>query len=152
MFVEAESVVLPRFRIGAMEKVSAGARFFQTQAVYDITSFENFLSRVKHLNVSIIAGVMPIKSVKMARYANEKIPGITIPEDLIRRVLDATPGVVVLDEAYTEYTGYTSLPLLQEYPNLVITRTFSKAFALAAMRIGFAITSPEIAPCSILCE
>ncbi len=68
------------------EKVAAGASFFQTQAVYDITAFEDFLAGVRHLNVAIIAGVMPIKSVKMALYANEKIPGITIPEDLIRQI------------------------------------------------------------------
>lgn len=68
------------------DKVASGARFFQTQAVYDIAAFEDFLRDVQHLNVAIIAGVMPIKSVKMARYANEKIPGIAIPEDLIRQI------------------------------------------------------------------
>ncbi|MCZ6643030.1 MAG: methylenetetrahydrofolate reductase, partial [Gammaproteobacteria bacterium] len=67
-------------------KVAAGARFFQTQAVYDIATFEEFLRGVEHLNVAIIAGVMPIKSVKMARYANEKIPGIAIPEALSRQI------------------------------------------------------------------
>ncbi|WP_428033129.1 histidinol-phosphate transaminase [Amphritea sp.] len=56
--------------------------------------------------------------------------------------------VVVLDEAYLEYvaeSGYMSgLALQQEYPNLVVTRTFSKAFGLAALRIGYAVADPAI--------
>lgn len=57
--------------------------------------------------------------------------------------------VVVLDEAYTEYLPdarrYDSLAWLREYPNLVITRTFSKAYGLAGMRVGFALAHPDVA-------
>lgn len=60
----------------------------------------------------------------------------------------APTTLVVLDEAYTEYVDDGSLPdgleLLADYPNLIVTRTFSKAWGLAGLRVGFAAASPEI--------
>jgi len=57
--------------------------------------------------------------------------------------------VVVLDEAYTEYLPdaqrYDSIAWLRDHPNLVVTRTFSKAFGLAGMRVGFALAHPDLA-------
>lgn len=57
--------------------------------------------------------------------------------------------IVVLDEAYTEFTDacerVDSFPFLQQYPNLVICRTLSKAYGLAGLRIGYAVSNPEIA-------
>ena len=52
------------------------------------------------------------------------------------------PAMVVLDEAYAEFLGETLLPLRLEHPNLVIVRTASKAYALAGLRVGFAIAQP----------
>ncbi|WP_410474968.1 histidinol-phosphate transaminase [Guyparkeria sp. TX1] len=69
----------------------------------------------------------------------------------LRALLDAVPShvVVVLDEAYTEYVDDPAFPngieLLAHYPNLVVTRTFSKIFGLAALRVGFAVSEPSIA-------
>lgn len=54
-----------------------------------------------------------------------------------------TPAVVVLDEAYAEFTGRTLLPLRLAHPNLVVVRTASKAYALAGLRVGFAVARPE---------
>jgi histidinol-phosphate aminotransferase len=57
--------------------------------------------------------------------------------------------VVVLDEAYTEYVEEAEFPngleLLAEFPNLIVTRTFSKAYGLAALRVGYAVSNPQIA-------
>ena len=76
--------------IGRMEqKANAGARFFQTQAIYDVEGFQNFMNAVSHLKVTVIAGIMPIKSVKMAEYANKNIPGICIPQSMIQEIADA---------------------------------------------------------------
>ena len=69
----------------------------------------------------------------------------------LRAMLDAVPSdvIVVLDEAYTEYVDDPDFPdgleLLAHYPNLVVTRTFSKIFGLAALRVGFAVSDPAIA-------
>jgi histidinol-phosphate aminotransferase len=55
----------------------------------------------------------------------------------IRQILDRAPqAVVLIDEAYYEFCGITALPLIQEYPNLFVSRTFSKVYGMAAMRIG----------------
>ena len=54
-----------------------------------------------------------------------------------------TPPAVILDEAYAEFTGTTLLPLRARYPRLVVVRTLSKAYALAGLRVGFAIARRE---------
>jgi histidinol-phosphate aminotransferase len=58
--------------------------------------------------------------------------------------LDRDAPVVVLDEAYAEFVGYSLAGLRDGYPNLVVVRTISKAYALAGLRVGFAIACPEI--------
>ena len=73
-------------------KVEAGARFFQTQAVYDVPAFERFarrLDRFEGLGVAIVAGIIPIKSVRMARYLNENVPGIDVPDALIGEIAES---------------------------------------------------------------
>ena len=71
--------------------------------------------------------------------------GNLVDGDLIARVLTGAGGVVVIDEAYADFSQVTSLPLLKEHPNLVITRTFSKAFALAGFRLGYGMMHPDLA-------
>ena len=53
------------------------------------------------------------------------------------------PATVVLDEAYAEFVGSSLLPLRLEHPNLIVVRTASKAYALAGLRVGFAVARPE---------
>lgn len=93
---------IPKFCVGAVvnpgadplepelikmeKKVRAGAEFFQTQAVYDITKFHNFMEQAKKFNVPIIAGIILIKSTRMARYMNEHVPGIYVPDYLISEI------------------------------------------------------------------
>jgi histidinol-phosphate aminotransferase len=60
-------------------------------------------------------------------------------------ILQSTPGIVLLDEAYHEFSGQTALALLPEYRNLVVLRTFSKAMSMAGMRFGYMLAHPEIA-------
>lgn len=74
-------------------KVRAGAGFFQTQAIYDADLFAQFMERISHLDIAILAGVLPIKSAAMANHMNAKIPGIDIPEVLVRRIDEATDPV-----------------------------------------------------------
>lgn len=67
-------------------KVDAGARFVQTQPVYDIAVAAAFLEKVKHLPIYVLIGVLPLKSHKMALYLHEKVPGITIPPEIMARM------------------------------------------------------------------
>lgn len=73
--------------------------------------------------------------------------GTSLPLDTVRAVLDVAPGMVVVDEAYAEFrhTGVPSaLELLADHPHLVVTRTMSKAFALAGARLGYLAASSAV--------
>ncbi len=73
--------------------------------------------------------------------------GTAVPLDLVRRLHEATSGVVVVDEAYAEFrhTGTPSaLSLLDQHPRLIVTRTMSKAFAFAGARVGYAAASDRV--------
>ncbi|WXG43676.1 MAG: histidinol-phosphate transaminase [Promethearchaeati archaeon SRVP18_Atabeyarchaeia-1] len=69
--------------------------------------------------------------------------GNLIPEDDVVKVLDSG-AVVVLDEAYYEFCGKSLTKLIERYDNLIILRTLSKAFSLAGLRVGYALTNNKI--------
>lgn len=71
------------------KKIKAGARFIQTQAIYDVDVFARFMKRVGGFGVPVLAGVIPLKSVGMARYMNRSVAGVFVPEDLIQKMKDA---------------------------------------------------------------
>lgn len=84
--------------------------------------------------------------------ANPNNPtGTWLTADQLRTFIDGVPGdvIVVVDEAYLEYVDLPDYPdcstWLNDYPNLVVTRTFSKAYGLAGLRVGYALSSPDIA-------
>lgn len=69
--------------------------------------------------------------------------GSILSEEDIRKVLDENK-ITVVDEAYYEFYGKTAIQLLKEYDNLIVLRTFAKAFALAGLRIGYGIANQEL--------
>lgn len=88
---------------------------------------------------------------KVVYIANPNNPtGTMIPLSAVEAFLKSCPShvLVVLDEAYYEYVDdpayFESLKLLPQYPNLVVLRTFSKAFGLAGLRVGYGIAHPEL--------
>ena len=103
---EVIETVEPRFWIGAAEnpfadpfdyrpyrlakKIAAGADFVQTQLIYNLPKFKEFMKRVVDLGIHekcyILAGVGPIKSIGMARYMQNSVPGMDVPEDIIARL------------------------------------------------------------------
>lgn len=70
--------------------------------------------------------------------------GNTIPLSEVEKILKNQSGYVILDEAYAEFSGKTALNLVDKYDNLVVVRSFSKFFALAGIRIGYAVGNKEI--------
>lgn len=99
----------PRFFIGAAaapfadpidyrpyrleKKVTAGADFIQTQLIYDIDAFNIYMQKVRELGLHektyILAGVGPLKSPGMARYMKNSVPGILVPDDILKRMTNA---------------------------------------------------------------
>ncbi len=69
-----------------LAKVSAGARFFQTQAVYTKEVFLRFLDKVGDLGLPILVGIIPLRSERMARFMNANIPGIEVPGWMIDEI------------------------------------------------------------------
>ncbi len=72
------------------KKIAAGADFIQTQLVYNVPKFAEYMKRVRDLGLHekcyILAGVGPIKSVGMARYMQNSVPGMDVPEEIVARI------------------------------------------------------------------
>jgi histidinol-phosphate aminotransferase len=70
--------------------------------------------------------------------------GTSLSSADVERLCRASDSLVVIDEAYHEFSARTVVPLLDRHPNLVVLRTFSKAMALAGLRVGYLLASPEL--------
>jgi 5,10-methylenetetrahydrofolate reductase len=68
------------------KKIESGAKFFQTQGVYDLDAFERFVKRVKGFGAKVLGGIILLKSVGMARYMNKNVAGVFVPEPLIQEL------------------------------------------------------------------
>lgn len=68
------------------KKIAQGALFFQTQAIYDVNLFKKFLEASRHLNTTIIAGIVLLKSAGMARFMNKNVAGVFVPDALIQEM------------------------------------------------------------------
>lgn len=68
------------------KKIAAGAQFFQTQAVYDIDLYKKFLDNITYLKTTILAGIVLLKSAAMAKYMNENVSGVHVPDNLIEEI------------------------------------------------------------------
>ena len=130
----------PRFCIGAAvnpgasdltkeisrmeQKVEEGAVFFQSQAIFDPEMFHQFVARTEHIKAPVLAGIILLKSARMARFMNENLPGVYVPDELInemeqaedrprksaeiaahiiRQVRDATRGVHIMAIGWERY-------------------------------------------------
>lgn len=73
------------------QKVEAGAMYVQTQGIFDLDTFKRFLEQVDNMGIKthIMAGIIPLKSAGMAKYMNENVPGIDVPQDMIDRLAAA---------------------------------------------------------------
>ncbi|MEE9613579.1 MAG: methylenetetrahydrofolate reductase [Thermodesulfobacteriota bacterium] len=72
------------------KKVAAGAKFFQTQAIFDMDAFKSFFDEAEKLGAKVLGGILLLKSAKMARYLNENVQGVKVPPGLIEE-LEAAP-------------------------------------------------------------
>ncbi|MBI2016255.1 MAG: methylenetetrahydrofolate reductase [Candidatus Rokubacteria bacterium] len=75
-------------------KVQAGARWVQTQPVYDLAALDRFLERAGGSPVPVVVGVLPLHSVRHAEFLHNEVPGISIPEPVRRRLREAGDGAL----------------------------------------------------------
>ena len=73
------------------QKVEAGAMYVQTQGIFDLDTFKRFIEAVDAMGIKthIMAGIIPLKSAGMAKYMNDNVPGIDVPQDMIDRLAAA---------------------------------------------------------------
>ena len=77
------------------KKLEAGAEFIQTQAVYDLDKFKEFMDYARQYTVKILAGIILLTSAPMARFMNKNIAGVFVPQDLIDEMASASKGQAI---------------------------------------------------------
>ena len=110
-FADPFEIRVPRLA----KKVAAGAEFIQTQCIYNLDKFEEWMKMVVdrglHEKVHILAGMTPMKSAGMARYMKNRVPGMDVPEEVVKRLADtpkekqAEEGVNICVEAMERLKG-----------------------------------------------
>lgn len=126
------AIPIPTFEMYSMYLTIAGAKIVTCR-----------LKRGFQLDIDRILSARP----KMTFIASPNNPtGNSMQKEDILRIIEDSKALVVVDEAYCEFAGGTKFTgLVDEYDNLIVLRTFSKAYALPGLRIGFAIASKKIA-------
>ena len=125
----------PAFEIFRFDTAVAGGRLVQVMPKPD---FEFALDEV-------LAAITPATRVVFVTNPNNPT-GVSVPFEAIRTIAKRVPkdAIVFVDEAYAEFAGRSFIPELPSFPNVVVGRTFSKAFGLAAIRIGAVVGAPDV--------
>ncbi len=125
---------VPTFSMYQIHAQIAQARFLgvERKANYEV-DFELLLEEAKRTSASLIFICSPNNPT-----------GNVAAVAKVEKLLAETEALVVVDEAYIEFGGESCLSLLNQYPNLVVLRTFSKAFGLAGMRVGYLVANPAV--------
>ncbi len=77
------------------KKVDSGAEFFQTQAIYDLDNFQRFMEFARKFKVKILAGIILLVSARMAKFMNNNVPGVFVPQTLIDELAGAPKGTAI---------------------------------------------------------
>ncbi len=121
-----------------------------TFSMYGLTGIIN---RAKIVKVDCDYNINPKELIETVKENNAKIlflcnpnnpTGTEISEEIIVEILDNVDCTVVLDEAYGEFSDFTLIPLINKYENLIVLRTFSKAYSLAGIRVGYGVGGKSI--------
>jgi histidinol-phosphate aminotransferase len=93
----------------------------------------------------VLAAITPATRVVFLTNPNNPT-GVSMPLEAVRHIAKQVPkeAVVFVDEAYAEFAGTTFIPELSSFPNVIVGRTFSKAFGLAGLRIGCLVGAPAV--------
>jgi histidinol-phosphate aminotransferase len=134
-FVPEAIVPEPAFEIFRFDIAVAGGRLVQVMPTRD---FGFALD-------AVLAAITPRTRVVFLTNPNNPT-GVAVPLDAIRTIARRVgdEAIVFVDEAYAEFAGGTFIPELASFPNVIVGRTFSKAFGLAGLRIGCLLGAPEV--------
>ncbi|MBI5947645.1 MAG: histidinol-phosphate transaminase [Chloroflexi bacterium] len=145
---------------GADDLIDIVLRLVMPKAVVNVTptfGMYGFLAKIcgaRVIDVPRLEGFAPdIPGIRKAVEAGARVVFLTSPNNPTGTSLSEAeaaavcelPALVVIDEAYVEFSGHSLTPLLARYRNLVILRTFSKWAGLAGLRVGYSLSDPELA-------
>jgi len=103
------------------------------------------LSRDLQFDLAALLDEIEVKQPQATIICSPNNPtGCVISDEELIALLKAARGLIVVDEAYHEFAGHSAVPLLDGHENLVVLRTFSKAMAMAALRLGYLLGSPGL--------
>lgn len=133
--VDKALVSKPTFVTICHSLVLAGAELVEINCTSDL-----------EFDCDAIENALAAESFKIAFFASPDNPtGAALPIKCVESWCKKFPETLfVIDEAYSEYAGESALSLIAKYPNLLVTRTFSKAWGLASLRLGVIIGAPEL--------
>lgn len=137
MLSEGDSVLIarPEFPVFTHVADAIGAKVDSIPYHSDLSfPYDSFAAAVSHFRPNLIVLINPNNPT-----------GSGIDPDYVEQIIASNPSTPVLvDEAYYEFTGQTVVPLVKKYSNLLVLRTFSKAFAMAGLRLGYVVANPDI--------
>ena len=147
---EVIDLALRIFCVPAKDKVLT---FSPTYGMYEVSAAINDIELIKiplteefQIDLKSVESYLSDASIKIIFICSPNNPsGNSINNDDIKYILNRYKGIVIIDEAYIDFSPHGSwISLLPNYPNLIISQTFSKAWGLAAARIGTAYASNEV--------
>ena len=141
------------FRVFCNPGVDKALTFTPTYGMYEVSAAVNDITVIKipltedfQINLQKLKELKYEKNLKLIFICSPNNPsGNAIDFPVVEKILDSFNGIVVIDEAYIDFSEKPSFAvLLDKYTNLILMQTFSKAFGLASVRIGMAFSHPEI--------
>ncbi len=127
-------IPVPTFTLYKLISTALGAEVIEVKLKADYT-----------FDIEALKEAVAVHSPALIFFSSPNNPtGCILSIDGLEKILQETNALVVVDEAYYEFSGTTCLPLLKRHRNLIILRTFSKAFSLAGLRVGYLIADPEL--------
>ena len=132
-----------------------GRTFLNVPPTFSVYEANANLTGTRVVNVPRCANFDIDEEAVLARVAEDDIDYVVITspnnptgkmadETFLKKLLDSTDALVMVDEAYFEFSRFSMRPYLAEYENLIILRTFSKAFSLAGMRLGYVLANASV--------
>ncbi len=141
------------FRIFCNPGTDKALTFPPTYGMYGVSAAANNVQMIRvpldkkfQIDYGALIPFLADKSLKLIFICSPNNPtGNYMDRDIIERIISVFNGIVLVDEAYIDFSGHPSLiTMLEKYPNLIVMQTFSKAFGLAAVRVGIAFASPSV--------
>ncbi|MEW6534758.1 MAG: histidinol-phosphate transaminase [Candidatus Auribacterota bacterium] len=121
--------------------------FYPTYSLYDVLAYANDATITEielDESFNIPDKAFGVKA-RLCYLPNPNVPaGNYIDKQTIIRLAESIGGLLVIDEAYVDFAEQSCIDLVEKYNNIVVTRTFSKSFSLAGMRIGYAVAKPSV--------